>query len=107
MHRDIKEAFHSFTGSEKADPKKDEKRNYSPPGWIVSHFDQVRLDPKRAEAFDAFRKRLCNAADPENQNHIEYPFLHHNELWMMALDLLLGKEEELLEVIKRIQNDER
>lgn len=80
-----------------------EKKNYSPPGWYVSWFDQVRLDPERAKKFHDMRKRLCDRADPED--HSQYPSLYHNALWMRALDLLLEQEQLLTEEIDLIKKD--
>lgn len=79
------------------------KKNYSPPGWIVSWFDRVRLDPERAKKFHDMRKRLCDRADPED--HSQYPLLHIDALWSRALGLLLEQERMLTEEIDLIKKD--
>jgi hypothetical protein len=73
--------------------------DYSPPGWIVSWFDNVKLDPERAEKFHDMRLRLCEALGKNNKA------CHHNTLWLKALDLLLANESVLL--VKVEQFDEQ
>lgn len=73
---------------------------YSPPGWLVTWFDKVKLDEDRARKFDGLRQRLCDATDSPS-DHTNFPFLDPNMLWMKALDLLLEHESELLEEVKK------
>ena len=68
----------------------EKKADYSPPDWIVSWFDNVRLDPERAKKLNDMRLRLCQALGQDNKA------CHHNALWMKALDLLLINEPALL-----------
>lgn len=76
------------------------KPDYSPPGWLVTWFNNVKLDTQRAQKFNDLRRRLCDAADSPG-DHTKFPFISSNALWMKALDLLLECEEELLEEIKK------
>ena len=69
---------------------KDEPKDFSPPAWIVYWFDQVRLDPERAEKFHNLRNQLCDKFGKENE------LCFHNNLWMRALDLLINDLEKLL-----------
>ena len=83
---------------------KKKKKNYSPPGWLVVWWDNVRLDQERAVKFQNFRQRLCDQVDlTDPEDHIDYPFLQQNALWIRALDLLLEQENKLLSEIKEIQ----
>lgn len=78
------------------------KSVYSPPGWLVTWFDNIKLDKDRAQKFDGLRQRLCDAADSPS-DHTNFPFISPNALWMRALDLLLEREEELLEEVKKVK----
>lgn len=70
--------------------------NYNPPDWDVSWFDQVRLDPIRAAAFDAFRRRLCQSLGKDNE------ICNVNNLLMKALDFLLENESALLTKVEKL-----
>lgn len=83
----------------------EKKTNYAPPGWLVTWFDQVKLDEERAHKFQEFRQRLCDAT--ETNDHINFPFLNHNALWMRALDLLLEQEPELLAEVQKAKQQEK
>jgi hypothetical protein len=72
------------------------KIDYNSPGWAVSWFDQVRLDPARAVAFDEFRKRLCQSLGKDNE------ICNPNNLWMKALDLLIANESALLTNVDKL-----
>lgn len=63
------------------------KKDYRPPGWLVTWFDQVRLDPERAQKFHDLRDKLCDSLGKDNET------CKSNNLWMRALDLLLASEE--------------
>jgi hypothetical protein len=67
--------------------------DYSPTGWLVSWFDQVRLDPERAQKFNDLRERLCQQLGKDNQA------CQVNNLWMKALDLLIANEAALLTTV--------
>jgi hypothetical protein len=75
---------------------------YSPPGWLVTHFDKVKLDEERAQKLEGMRQRLCDATDSPD-DHTNFPFISSNALWMKALDLLLEREAELLEEVKKVK----
>lgn len=66
------------------------KEDYTPPGWIVTWFDKVKLDSERAQKFNDFRFRLCRELGQDNE------ICNVNALWMKALDLLLANEPALL-----------
>lgn len=66
------------------------EKDYNPPGWLVTWFDQVRLDPERAQKFNDFRVRLCEALGKDNE------ICNVNNLWLRALDLLLADEPNLI-----------
>lgn len=72
------------------------KINYSPPGWLVTWFDQVKLDHDRAVAFEAFRKRICEHLGEDNEA------CKLNNLWIKALDLLLANEAALLTKVEKL-----
>ena len=81
--------------------EKENKVSCEPPGWIVTCFHQVKLDQERAVAFDAFRKRLCRVGGNFN------PALASNNLWMIALDLLLEYEVVLTAQLNSEKQHER
>jgi hypothetical protein len=81
--------------------EKEKKVSCEPPGWIVTWFDKVKLDQDRAVAFDAFRKRLCQVGGNHN------PALTSNNLWMIALDLLLEHEIVLIAQLNSEKQHER
>ena len=81
--------------------EKEKKADYSPPGWLVTEFHQVRLDQDRAIALDAFRKRLCPIGVDHN------PAFAVNNLWMIALDLLLEYEVVLTAQLNSEKDHER
>lgn len=61
------------------------KKNYSPPGWLIQHFDKtVILDEERAKKFEALRKKLCDTLGDDNEA------CNPTNLWTQALDLLLA-----------------
>jgi hypothetical protein len=70
--------------------------DFNPPGWPVSCFDQVRLDPVRSVAFDAFRKRLCEYLGKNNE------ICDPNNLFTKALDLLIENESALLSKVEKL-----
>lgn len=72
------------------------KKDYNPPGWLVTVFTQVTLDPIRAQAFDAFRTHLCESLGKDND------VCQVNNLWMKALDLLLANETALLAKVEKL-----
>lgn len=74
---------------------------HSPPGWLVTWFNNVRLDNERAQKFNDMRQRLCDATNSPD-DHTNFPFISSNALWMKALDLLLECEEELLEEVRKV-----
>jgi len=80
--------------------EKEKKVNYSPPGWLVS-IHEVKLDQERAQKLNDLRVRLCDAT--ETINHINFPFISCNELWLKALDLLLSSEEEINKLLQQIK----
>lgn len=81
--------------------EKEKKISHEPPGWLVTCFSQVKLDQGRAIAFDAFRKRLCEAGGRHNQT------VAANNLWMIALDLLLEHETVLTAQLNNEKQHER
>ena len=62
-------------------------KDYRPPGWITTWFDQVRLYPERAQKLFDLRIKLCNTLGKGNEA------CNVNNLWIKALDLLLASEE--------------
>jgi hypothetical protein len=82
----------------------EKKPDYSPPGWLVNQFDNIKLDEERAHKFNDMRQRLC-AETKSPGDHTNFPFLHPNALWIRALDLLLECESEILEEVKKVNNE--
>jgi len=64
------------------EPEKKEK-DYNPPGYLVTWFDQIKLDLERAQKFNDLRVRLCETLGKDNET------CKVNNLWIQALDLLL------------------
>jgi hypothetical protein len=77
----------------------EKKIDYTPPGWIVTWFDFVRLDMERAQKFNDLRFRLCAALGQDNE------ICFHNNLWMKALDLLLAHEAALLTKVENLDEN--
>ena len=72
---------------------KAKKPNYEPPGWLVTWWDNVRLDIHRAQRLNDFRMRLCEALGSDNE------LCNPVNLWRIALDLLLDHEAALLSTV--------
>lgn len=81
----------------------EKKPDYSPPGWLIIQFDSIKLDNERAHKLESMRQRLCAATESPG-DHTKFPFLHLNALWIKALDLLLERELELLEEVKKAKS---
>jgi hypothetical protein len=75
---------------------RDKKKDYSVPGWVVSWFDNVKLDPERAQKFNDMRVRLCASLGQDNEA------CDPNKLWVKALDLLLAYESALLSEVDKL-----
>ena len=73
---------------------KTKKPNYQPPGWLVTWWDNVRLDQDRAQKLNDFRFRLCEALGDDNE------LCNPINLWRIALDLLLANEAKLLATVE-------
>ena len=59
-------------------------KNYSPPGYVITHFDKtVKLELEQAQKFNDFRVRLCATLGQDNE------ICDPTNLWRKALDLVL------------------
>lgn len=68
----------------------EKKLNFDPPGWLVCKFDTT-LPKELAIRFDALRRKLVAPLDPED--HTGYEYLHHNELIVRAVEIMVDIEE--------------
>lgn len=72
---------------------KAKKPNYQPPGWLITWWDNVRLDIDRAKKLNDLRFRLCEAMGSDAE------MCNPANLWRYAVDLLLTHEGMILAVI--------
>ena len=73
---------------------KTKKANYDPPGWLIWNWDGVvRLDIERAQQFNDFRIRMCEALGEDNE------LCNPTNLFRIAMDLLIQNEAKLLATV--------
>jgi hypothetical protein len=68
----------------------DKKKDYSVPGWVITHWHNISLDMERAQKLHDMRLRLCEKLGKHHEA------CKDNNLWIHALDLLLDHEEEYI-----------
>jgi hypothetical protein len=69
----------------------DRKKDFSPPGWIITHWHNISLDMERAQKLHDMRLRLCEKLGKSHEA------CKDNNLWLKALDLLLAYEQQYIE----------
>jgi hypothetical protein len=72
------------------------KRDYNPPGWLVTRYDLPQLDPERARRLSDLRVRMCETWGKDNEK------CKPGNLWLKALDLLLAHEGALLTKVETL-----
>jgi hypothetical protein len=66
-----------------------EKKNYSPPGWLVSKVE-CELTPQHAEQYQELRTRLCKEFGKDDEA------CNPDVLWNKAFELLWQSQQTLL-----------
>lgn len=66
------------------------KKNYRPPGWLITRLPELVIDSERAQRLEALREKMCDVWGEDNQ------VASLAALQLKALDLLLSWEGGLL-----------
>jgi hypothetical protein len=76
-------------GIKMIEKSKVEKKNFSPPVWLVICFPNVMIDSDRAKRLWDLRIHLLEKYGPEDER------VNVKNLWLLALDLMLNYMDEV------------
>lgn len=68
----------------------EKKKNYRPPGWLITRLPELVIDRERAQKLEALREKMCDTWGEDNQ------VASLAALQLKAIDLLLSWEGALL-----------
>lgn len=68
----------------------EKKKNYRPPGWLITRLPELVIDRDRAQKLEALREKMCDTWGEDNQ------VASLAALQLKAIDLLLSWEGALL-----------